>query len=137
MQQQHRDDVIYRKITTKPPVVTQPMQSERPKRTPLPQLQNVNQEHIVIVINSEEKQKVINEKRTIYDANIIEITFVCMQLDHVSDHERSNYGQFPVDPRRSTPIGRRYDQRTPVPKQHSQRLGGLNVRTRFKSGHDQ
>ncbi|KAL9697720.1 hypothetical protein quinque_001161 [Culex quinquefasciatus] len=131
MQQQHHDDdvVINRKFTTNSPGVTQPMQSERPKRTQLPQLQNTNQEHIVIVINSEEKQEVINEKRSIYGANIIEITFVCMQLDHVTEHERTNYGQFPIDPRRSTPIDRRYDPRTPVPKQHSQRLGGLNVRT--------
>ncbi|KAL9706224.1 hypothetical protein quinque_009742 [Culex quinquefasciatus] len=99
MQQQHHDDDV---------------------RTQPPQLQNVNQEHIVTVIKSEEKQKVINEKRTIYNATIIEITFVCMQLDHVSDHERSNYGQFPIDPRRSTPIDRMYYPRTP-----------------FKSGHDQ
>uniref|UniRef100_A0A8D8NS03 (northern house mosquito) hypothetical protein n=1 Tax=Culex pipiens TaxID=7175 RepID=A0A8D8NS03_CULPI len=89
MQQQHHDDdvVINRKFTTNSPGVTQPMQSERPKRTQPPQLQNINQEHIVIVINSEEKQEVINEKRSIYGANIIEITFVCMQLDHVSEHE--------------------------------------------------
>uniref|UniRef100_A0A8D8FTS5 Zinc finger protein 557 n=1 Tax=Culex pipiens TaxID=7175 RepID=A0A8D8FTS5_CULPI len=72
------DVVIKRKFTTKPPVVTQPKRRGRPKRPPAPKFQNVNPEH-VIVINLEEKQKVIDEQRAIYDANIIEVTVGCLQ----------------------------------------------------------
>ncbi|XP_038112548.1 uncharacterized protein LOC119767635 isoform X1 [Culex quinquefasciatus] len=97
MQQQHHDDdvVINRKFTTKPPVVTQRSSaSERPKRVPPPQLQDVNQEHIVLTLFIQDRDqfegKAEGHQREADDANIIEITSVCMQLDHVSDHERSN-----------------------------------------------
>lgn len=72
------DVVIKRKFTTKPPVVTQPKRRGRPKRPAPPKFASVNPEH-VIVIDLQEKQRVIDEQRAIYDANVTEVTVGTLQ----------------------------------------------------------